>query len=69
MAGARKDLRAAIRRLTGDGWVVDSRHNGRGHLTLRHPAGARVTCSFSPSCPHAHKNVLRDARRALEHAA
>jgi hypothetical protein len=65
MTGARKDLRATLRHLAGDGWRVDREHNSRGHLTLRHPSGARVNCSFTPSCPHAHKHLQRDAARAL----
>jgi hypothetical protein len=65
MTGARKDLRATLRRLAGAGWEVDRQHNSRGHLTLRHPCGARVNCSFTPSCPHAYKHLARDAERAL----
>ena len=39
---------------------------GRKHAKLRDPRTNRcISISGTPSCPHAHKNVLRDVRRYL----
>ncbi len=39
---------------------------GRRHPKLRDPkTGRAISISSTPSCPHAHKHVLRDVRRYL----
>lgn len=63
---ARKDLKATLRTLQHEGWQRDRQHNSRGHVTLRHPCGARVTTSSTPGSWHAHKALMKQARRALE---
>lgn len=37
---------------------------GGGHIRLRFPDGAQVTCSASPSCPHFMNHVRQNVRRA-----
>lgn len=37
---------------------------GSGHVRLTLPNGRRVTCSASPSCPFAIRNIVGDIRRA-----
>jgi predicted RNA binding protein YcfA (HicA-like mRNA interferase family) len=61
--GTTKDLRAAVRRLQHEGWT--SSPTGSGHVLLRHPCGARVVASKSPSSPHATQYLRGDVRRAL----
>lgn len=55
------DLKQAIRDLQRRGFKT---FNNGGHVRIEHPDGKKIfTCSGSPSCPHAHKNLLRDIRR------
>jgi hypothetical protein len=56
----RRWLKDAIRVAERAGWTV--RRNGHVHFTS--PDGARVSCSWSPSCQFAWIKVTRDLRRA-----
>jgi hypothetical protein len=39
---------------------------GRRHPKIRNPqTGRAITISSTPSCPHAHKHVIRDVRKYL----
>ena len=58
-----KDLRALLRKVRKTkGWEVAQRKNG--HMRVTGPNGARVDCAYSPSCPHAIRNIERDLKRA-----
>lgn len=55
-----KDLNKVITTLVSQGWTVE--HNR--HLKLRPPGNLfLITCSVTPSCPHAFKRVLADIKR------
>lgn len=58
---SRKDIRKLVRRLVKQGWRKDI--GGSGHWLLTSPSGKRMTCSMSPSDPHAYKNARADARK------
>lgn len=62
---ARKNLKVALRTLCAAGWQMDPHRNGHGHITLRHPCGARITASSTPRDADTHKITLASARRAL----
>ena len=57
------DLTRTIRQLERHGLVFVP---GKKHPKIRDPkTGRAVSISGTPSCPHAHKNVLRDVRKYL----
>lgn len=57
------DLTAVIRKAERHGLVFV---HGRKHPKLRDPkTGRAISISSTPSCPHAHKRVVRDARKYL----
>jgi hypothetical protein len=58
---SKKDIRKLVRKLRRQGWVVAIARSGPWRLTS--PSGERITCSMSPSDPHAYANVRSDARR------
>ena len=59
MRTSNKDLKKFVNRLLANRWRAEF---GK-HLKLRSPDGQLFTCSLSPSCPHAHKNLARDIRK------
>ena len=61
-----KDLDKTVKKLIRQGWTAEF---GR-HLKLRSPDGGKlITCSLSPSCPHAHRNLERDIRKYIRKGA
>lgn len=62
-----KDSNKFIKQLLSEGWQYVS-GNG-GHIKIRSPKGHLVSMSNSPSCPHAHKNMVRDVKRILQREA
>jgi hypothetical protein len=60
-----KDLDKKVKELIRHGWTAEF---GR-HLKLRSPDGKLITCSLSPSCPHAHRNLARDIRKYIRKGA
>jgi predicted RNA binding protein YcfA (HicA-like mRNA interferase family) len=56
-----KDIRRMVRKLKGQGWNVVIAKSG--HWKLTSPTGQRMTCSMSPSDPHAYRNARADAKK------
>ena len=56
-----KDIKALVKRLRRQGW--EAVVSGSGHWRLTSPDGERMTCSMSPSDPHALSNARADARK------
>lgn len=60
---ARKDMKAAIKACEAAGLIYDPQHT---HPRVVDPKSRRfVSFSSSPSCPHAHKHLLKDVRKYL----
>lgn len=58
-----KELKAVVRACEAAGLKHDPMHK---HPRIVDPkSGKYVAFSGTPSCPHAHKNLLRDIRRYL----
>lgn len=55
-----KDINAAIRKLTKQGWTADRLSK---HVRLTSPAGESITVSFTPGDVRAIANVMADIRR------
>ena len=55
-----KEMKETLRALQQRGFFVEV---GRKHYKVRSPSGRLYTCSISPSCPHAHKNLMRDIEK------
>ena len=54
------DLKAVIKQAERAGLLYE---RGKRHPKIRDPrSGRAITLSATPSCPHAHKRVLRDLR-------
>ena len=62
----KRDLAGLLREARGRGWRVE--RTARSHWRLRHPSGAVVVTSGTPSCPRALRNVAADLRRAERRA-
>lgn len=54
-----KDMHKYFRQLRREGWIVEF----NGHAKLRSPWGQLFTCSVSPRCPHALKNLKADIKK------
>lgn len=55
-------MKAAIAACESAGLKYDPNHK---HPRMTHPSGRFISFSGSPSCPHAHKHLLRDVRKYL----
>jgi predicted RNA binding protein YcfA (HicA-like mRNA interferase family) len=56
-----KDASDVLRAAVARGWVLSTSRGG--HLRLRHPSGALVIVSASPSCRHAAAALAADLAR------
>lgn len=57
----RSRLKETIKVLEKDGCEIS--RTGKGHFKIKTPDGRLFTASSTPSCPHAHRQLLRDIRR------
>lgn len=61
---AKKDIKAAIKACTAAGLRYEPNHT---HPRVVDPKTNRyVSFSATPSCPHAHKHLLKDVRKYLQ---
>lgn len=55
-----KDLKKTLNELQAKGYEI---WKHKGHFKIKSPGGKTFSCSGSPSCPHAHKNLLSDLKK------
>ena len=61
-SGHRADMMKLVKKARKKGCDVE--RTGSGHWRITTPDGAVVTASFSPSCPGAYRDTIRDLRKA-----
>jgi len=61
---SKKEIKEVLRELQREGCTIS--RTGTNHWKIVLPDGKQFTCSSSPSCPHAHKNLLKDIQRYKE---
>jgi hypothetical protein len=54
------DLKCTLKTLQAEGFRIKYT---KKHTRVIHPMGKKFTCSNTPGCQHAHKNLLRDIKK------